>query len=148
MTASGSHHELTILVVEDEPIVRNLMVKVLGRAHYRILEADSAAEALEVSDTFGGIIDLLITDHALKAMTGRQVAEKIKQSRAGLKIIHMSGYPIETLEEQGGLTPGAEFLAKPFLPQALIEKVKCALGSPSELGLMGHKTSQPSTGGA
>ena len=98
---------------------------------YRILKADSAAEALEVSAAFDGIIDLLITDHALKAMTTAwQVAEKIKQSRAGLKIIHMSGYPIETLEEQGGLTPGAEFLAKPFLSQTLIEKVTYALSRP------------------
>ena len=54
---------LTILVVEDEPIVRNIIMKSLVHEDYRVLEADSAAEALEVSQTFPGTIDLLIADH-------------------------------------------------------------------------------------
>lgn len=113
----------TILIVEDEAVVRNLMVKILVRQEYRVLEADSAAEALEISNTFEGPIDLLIADHSLKSMTGRQVAEKIAQSRPALKILHISGYPIETLKQQGEVIAGAEFLGKPFLPAALIEKV-------------------------
>ena len=62
-------------------------MKFLVREDYRVLEADSAAEALEVSQTFSGTIDLLIADHTLKTMTGRQVAEQIRQSRPGLKVI-------------------------------------------------------------
>jgi len=97
------------------------MVSVLAREDYRVLEADSATEALEVSNTFRGIIDLLIADHALKAMKGRQVADKICESRPRLKILFISGYP---LEEAGGIIPGADFLAKPFLPTVLVQKVR------------------------
>ena len=124
-----SRGQLTILVVEDEPVVRNLMVRVLVCEDYRVLEADSAAEALEVSDTFSGTIDLLIADHTSKIMTGGQVAEQIRQSRPTLKVLHISGYPSETLEQDGGLIPGADFLRKPFLPKSLTQKVAQILGS-------------------
>ena len=75
MTEPLSRGALTILVVEDEAVVRNVIMSCLVREDYRVLEADSAAEALEVSQTFSGTIDLLIADHTLKTMTGRQVAE-------------------------------------------------------------------------
>jgi len=114
----------TILIVEDEAIVRNVMVTVLAREDYRVLEADSATEALVVSNTFRGMIDLLIADHTLKAMTGRQVADKICESRPRLKILFISGYPLEALEEAGEIIPGADFLAKPFLPTVLVQKVR------------------------
>jgi DNA-binding response OmpR family regulator len=120
----------TILIVEDEAIVRNMMVTVLVRKDYRVLEAASAGEALEVSNVFEGVIDLLIADHSLKMMTGRQVVEKICGSRADLKILHISGYPLANLEQEGGIIPGADFLAKPFLPGVLIEKVKGILDGP------------------
>jgi DNA-binding response OmpR family regulator len=101
----------------------------LVREDYRVLEADSAAEALEISQTFPGPIDLLIADHTLKTMTGRQVAEQIRQSRPGLKVLHISGFSLEKLEQDGGLMPGAEFLAKPFSPKTLVEKVDQMLGN-------------------
>ena len=123
MIQPHSRGRLTILIVEDEAIVRSVMVKVLVREDYRVLEADSADEALAVSRSFDGVINLLIADHALKTMSGRQVAEQIRQSRPALKVLHISGYPIEKLEREGGLIPGAEFLAKPFLPHQLAEKV-------------------------
>ena len=128
---------LTILVVEDEPIVRNIIMKFLVREDYRVLEADSAAEALEVSQTFSGTIDLLIADHTLKTMTGRQVAEQIRQSRPGLKVLHISGLSLEKLEQDGGLMPGAEFLAKPFSPQTLVKKVDQMLGTPRDRSASG-----------
>jgi CheY-like chemotaxis protein len=129
MTQPHSRAHLTILVVEDESVVRNLMVKVLVCEDYRVLEADSAAEALEVSDTFDGTIDLLIADHTLQNMTGRQMAEQMRQSRPTLQVLHISGYPSETLEQEGGLIPGAYFLLKPFLPKHLAQKVSQILGS-------------------
>jgi CheY-like chemotaxis protein len=128
MTEPESRGILTILVVEDEAIVRNLVMKVLVRENYRVLEADSAAEALAVSDTFEGTIDLLIADHTLKTMTGREVAERIRQSRPGLKVLQTSGQLREKLQQEGGLMPDAEFLGKPFLPKALTEKVTQLLG--------------------
>jgi len=136
MNEPRSRGRLTILIVEDAAVVRNLMVGVLAREKYRVLEADSAAEALEVSDSFDGAIHLLITDHTLKTMTGRQVAEKIRQSRPSLNVLHMSGYPIEMVVQEGGLISGAEFLAKPFLPKDLVEKVNQMLGTPG-MGMSG-----------
>jgi two-component system cell cycle sensor histidine kinase/response regulator CckA len=118
----------TILIVEDEAVVRNVMVTALVRENYRVLEADSAAEALEVSNTFEGVIDLLIADHILKTMTGPQLAEKICQARPGLRVLRISGYPQKMLE--GEASAGADFLEKPFLPKALIEKVREILNRP------------------
>jgi len=119
----------TILIVEDEAVVRNVMVTALVRENYRVLEADSAAEALEVSNTFEGVIDLLIADHTLKTMTGPQLAEKICQARPGMRVLRVSGYPQEMLEE-GEAKPSSDFLKKPFLPKALIEKVREILKRP------------------
>jgi two-component system cell cycle sensor histidine kinase/response regulator CckA len=123
----------TILIVEDEAVVRNTMVTVLVREDYRVLEADSAAEALEVSNTFEGVIDLLIADHALKTMTGPQLAEKICQARPSLRVLRISGYLLKKLEE-GEAKAGADFLEKPFSPKALIEKVRESLKRPKAQG--------------
>src|SRR5205823_6262923 len=113
----------TILITEDDPLIRNLLVTVLSRENYTVLEADSAEEAVNLSNRFEGIIDLLIADFGLKMMTGRQAAEKISQSRPGLKVLHTSGHPLEKLEELEGI-PRAEFLAKPYLPKDLIATIK------------------------
>ena len=115
---------LMVLIAEDEAIVRNVIVSVLVRNNHSVLEADSAAEALEISSTFDGTIDLLIADHALKTMTGRQVAETICHARPGLKVLHISGYPFEKIEQEGGIIPGAHFLAKPFRATDLIRKIR------------------------
>ena len=137
MTVPQSRGALTILVVEDEAVVRNVIMNCLVREDYRVLEADSAAEALEISQTFPGTIDLLIADHTLKTMTGCQVAEQIRQSRPGLKVLHISGFSLEKLEQDGGLMPGAEFLAKPFLPKALVNKLDQMLGTPHDRSASG-----------
>jgi two-component system, cell cycle sensor histidine kinase and response regulator CckA len=123
---------LTILIVEDEPIVRNVIIRVLEREDYALLEAASADEALQLSDSFDGTIDLLIADHALKTTTtGAAVAAQIRQVRPGLKILHTSGHPLNKLLQEGALIPGANFLAKPFSAKILAEKVKQVLGPKS-----------------
>ncbi len=115
---------LTILIAEDDAIVRNVIARVLARDKHIVLEASSAAEALAISNCFAGAIDLLIADHALKTMTGREVAERICHSRPQLKVLHISGYPRQKIEEEGGIIPGALFLAKPFKSTALLDKVR------------------------
>jgi len=129
---TSSKEQPTILIVEDEPLVRNMMVIVLADKGYRMLEADGAAGALTVSNTFDGVINLLITDHSLETMTGRQLAEQIRQSRPDMKVLHVSGYLREKLEQEAGLMPGASFLSKPFLPGDLTKKVKEVLVSGPE----------------
>ena len=137
MTVPQSRGALTILVVEDEAVVRNVIMNCLVREDYRVLEADSAAEALEVSQTFSGTICLLIADHTLKTMTGRQVAEQIRQDRPDLKVLQISGLSLEKLEQDGGLMPGAEFLAKPFSPKTLVKKVEQMLSKPQDRSASG-----------
>lgn len=112
----------TILVVEDEPVVRNFVVKVLATENYRVFEADNAAEALEVSERFEQI-DLIITDHALKTMTGRELAEHPCVSRPNLKVLQISGYPMEYLVREGLMTLNTPFLGKPFVRTQLLAAV-------------------------
>ena len=119
----------TILIVEDEALVRNVLVTMLTLKGYRVLEADSATEALELSEAYEGIIDLLVADHSLKTMTGREVAEKICRARPGLKVLHISGYSLEMLKRDNAIIPGAEFLAKPFTLRVFVTKVKTLLNS-------------------
>src|SRR5579862_7822520 len=105
---------LAILIADDNPMVRNVIAQMLERENYAVMEADSARAAVVISRRFPGVIDLLIADHALRAMTGRQVAEQISQARPGLKVLHISGYPLHKIKEECGIIPGADFLAKPF----------------------------------
>lgn len=117
----------TILIVEDELLALNLIAGVLTRADYRVLQAASASEALAVSADFGGAIDLIVADHTLQSMTGRQVAETILQGRPAAKVLHISGHSREMLDREGGLILGGFYLTKPFTSQTLLEKVRVVL---------------------
>jgi two-component system cell cycle sensor histidine kinase/response regulator CckA len=114
---------VTVLLVDDEPIVLGVMRMVLAREQYTVLEAKTGQEALQVSDAYGLPIHLLITDHLFQDFTGREIAERIKVSRPDMKVMHVSGYLFDTLPE-GSFTPGASFLQKPFTPRNLAEAVR------------------------
>ena len=123
----GEMTQHTILIIEDDAFVRNVLVPMLTLKGYRVLKADSAIKALEVSKTYEGIIDLLVVDHRLKAMTGREVAEKICGTRPGLKVLQISGYSLEILKRDNAVIPGAEFLAKPFTANVFMRKITILL---------------------
>ena len=110
----------TILVVEDEAGIRELIRKILLRERYRVLEAGSAEEALAVAQ--GQSIDLLITDVMLPGIHGPELARRMQQAAPKLKTLFISGY---TGEEK--VPSGARFLAKPFTLGALLERVREAL---------------------
>jgi len=111
----------TILVVEDESGIRELIRKILVREHYRVLEAASAEAALTLAG--GQPIDLLITDVMLPGIHGPELARRLQQALPKLKTLFISGF---TGEEK--VPAGARFLAKPFTLGALLEKVRAALG--------------------
>ncbi|HET6344967.1 MAG TPA: ATP-binding protein, partial [Myxococcota bacterium] len=92
--ASGaSDRQRVILVVEDEPMVRELVIRVLAEADYQVLEAPGSEEAVAVAEAFGARpIDLLLTDVMMPRVTGPQLAERLTASRPGLKVMYMSGY--------------------------------------------------------
>jgi PAS domain S-box-containing protein len=117
----------TILVVEDDPLVRNFVVFQLRDLGYEVVEAaDGPAAEKLLRD--GASIDLLFTDVVMPGgMTGRQLAEKARQRRPGLKTLYTSGYTEESIVHHGKLDPGVHFLSKPFRRQDLAVKVREAL---------------------
>ena len=115
----------TILLVEDESGLRRLMSKVLEKQGYRVLEAKDAEEALSICQENLGHIDLVVTDYAMPRMTGVQLKEKVMALRPNLKVLLISGYAEEVVDNnpQESLNAG-DFLEKPFLPEELARKVR------------------------
>jgi CheY-like chemotaxis protein len=114
----------TILVVEDEQAVRDLTVRILQQLGYTILTAASGAEALEVSQAHAGSIDLLLTDVVMPHMSGRQLADHLRQSRPTTKVLFLSGYTENTVVHHGVLDAGVDFLPKPFSRENLSKKLR------------------------
>jgi DNA-binding response OmpR family regulator len=114
----------TILVVEDEPIVRNFIVNVLTRQGALVFEADSAVEAEIVCGSLRGeSIDLLIVAHELPTGSGRDVAARLMERCPNIKVLQLSTDGYGTKEPGGRLLQGSEFLQKPFTAGQLSEAV-------------------------
>lgn len=109
----------TILLVEDEPAVRQLFAQALTRAGYRVYEARNGQEALKVFDQHGDSIDLLLTDIRMPFMGGTELAQQLRARRRTLKLLCVSGYSGGANSE---LT--SDFLAKPFSRDDLLAKVR------------------------
>jgi PAS domain S-box-containing protein len=118
----------TVLLVEDEPSVRDLANRLLKQQGYRVLEAANGEEALRLAqDTDGERIHLLLTDVVLPQMSGKELADQFKSSRPDLKVLYMSGYTDFAVVHQGVLNPGTHFLQKPFSLETLSQKIREAL---------------------
>ena len=115
----------TILLVEDEPALRTLGRAVLQRHGYRVLEASSGVEALEVWERNHGRVDLLLTDMVMpEGMTGRELAKQLKERKPELKVIYTSGYSLDSTATSFRLREVKSFLQKPYHPQKLIKLVR------------------------
>jgi len=114
----------TVLVVEDEPAVRSVAVRVLSGLGYRVLEATNGLEALRVAETHGQAIHLLLTDVIMPEMNGKVLSEQLTASYPGLKVLFVSGYTDETIAQRGVLGADVPFLQKPFTPIRLAHKVR------------------------
>jgi two-component system cell cycle sensor histidine kinase/response regulator CckA len=122
--AAGSE---TVLVVEDEDVVRIIVERILRNAGYRVLAAGNGDEALMLAEQHGGRIDLLLTDVMMPRMSGPQLAERIAARWTGLETLYMSGYADNAILQSGMLNPGMRFLDKPFSAAELTRKVREAL---------------------
>ena len=120
----------TLLLVEDEDAVRALVRDVLREKGYTVLEASRGEEALELSEQYGGQIDLLVTDVVMPQMSGRELARRLANSRPQMKVLYISGYADVAVWYQGELDSGGAFLQKPFTPEGLARKVREVLGGP------------------
>jgi CheY-like chemotaxis protein len=113
-----------VLLAEDEDAVRNLAMYLLRHCGYQVLVASSGTEALEVAARHAGPIHLLVTDVVMPKMGGRQLAEALRPTHPGLRVLYLSGYTDDAMLRRGVLEPGAAFLEKPFSIAALGLKVR------------------------
>jgi two-component system cell cycle sensor histidine kinase/response regulator CckA len=119
--AGGSE---TVLLVEDEESVRQLVRETLEGKGYKVLEAEHGEAALRTASDYHGPIDMLITDVVMPGMSGRELAKQLSASDPGIKVLFLSGYTEDAVVHQGVLEAGTAFLQKPFTLQMLSRKVR------------------------
>jgi PAS domain S-box-containing protein len=119
----------TILLVEDDPSVRDLVAQVLRTLGYSLLLAGDGREALTIVNSHPGRIDMLLSDVAIPHLSGRRLAEQVQRMRPGIRVLFMSGYTNDEVLRRGVLTAHMAFLQKPFTPQALAARVRSELDS-------------------
>jgi len=124
----------TILLVEDETHVRDLVAQMLQVSGYTVLTAGNAATALEIGDRHPGPIHLLLTDVVMPEMSGRELGERMRGRRPRTRVLYMSGYTDEALGRHGVLEPGTFLLQKPFRIRALAQKVREVLDGHDDHG--------------
>jgi CheY-like chemotaxis protein len=114
----------TVLVVEDEPAVLNVVRRALEGCGYRVLTASTPGEALVVLHAEGAAIDLLVTDLAMPELSGRELAARAQAERPGLRALYLSGHPVDARSGVDVLEEGLDFLSKPFTPFVLATRVR------------------------
>jgi two-component system, cell cycle sensor histidine kinase and response regulator CckA len=117
----------TILLVEDEEVVRQPAGRFLGNAGYRMLVAENAETALSLATNQAEKIDLLLTDVVMPGMTGKELAAKLLIDRPELKVIYISGYSEDVIVHQGAVERGVILVQKPFTAEGLLSKVRDVL---------------------
>jgi len=117
----------TLLVVEDDRTVRELIFTVLTPLGYRVLSTGSGDEAIRTSDSFDGPVDLLLTDVVMPGMSGKHLAEVMRIRRPGIKVLFMSGYTQDALSTQGMLEPGVALIHKPLRPGVMARYLRQVL---------------------
>jgi two-component system cell cycle sensor histidine kinase/response regulator CckA len=117
----------TILLVEDEALVREVMFETLVWAGYRVLKAGDAAEARALFHGCRKIVALLLTDVVLPDQNGKDLAQELRIISPALKAILVSGYPENATTRQASVAEGMLYLPKPFTADSLVQKVRVAL---------------------
>ena len=118
----------TVLIVEDEPVVRAVIVEMLGEQGYQTLEAVDGPSGLRILRT-NARIDLLVTDVGLPGINGRQLADQARETRPGLKILFITGYAESVAMSDGFLEEGMEMITKPFDLDNLSQRIRAMVSS-------------------
>jgi PAS domain S-box-containing protein len=117
----------TILLVEDEDVVRGLARKILEQSGYSVLDARNGADAIRISGEHSDPIHLLLTDVVMPELSGKEIAERLTLQRPGTRVLFMSGYTDQAIVHHGVVDADVEFIQKPFTPGALARKVRAVL---------------------
>ena len=131
--SGGARGNETILLVEDEENVREVANRILQQAGFHVLQASSPAEAILLCEQNPERIDLVLTDVIMPRMNGRQLAERLRTLRPGIRVLFMSGYTDDVILQNGVLELGTHFIQKPITPDSLTRKVRDVLDMESEL---------------
>jgi PAS domain S-box-containing protein len=121
----------TVLLVEDDPQVREITLRALRAAGYRVIVACDAAEALEAAAKEAGALDLLLSDVIMPGPNGHELGQELCRSHPDLRVLYMSGYTQDIISKAGVLDSGIEFLPKPFTAALLQERVRKVLDAGS-----------------
>ena len=124
----------TILVVEDDGMVRRLAVDILRRQGYRVLEAEAGGEGLLISEQYKEPIDLILTDVVMPHMGGPELIERLRQVRKDFKMLYMTGYTDEAIVQHGILEEGVNLINKPFTVEKLARKIREVLDGKKTTG--------------
>jgi len=119
----------TVLLVEDDAMLRSLTRRVLEESGYTVLEASSGKEALAVGERHTGPIHAMLTDVVMPRMSGAALSKRLVKLHPETKVIYMSGYTDEAIVRQGVLDPSVVFVQKPYSPAGLLRKLRGALDS-------------------
>jgi two-component system cell cycle sensor histidine kinase/response regulator CckA len=120
----------TVLVVDDEEMVRRLAARILLGQGYRVLEAKSGDEAVRMLQRAASRIDGVLTDLAMPGLGGRQLGETISSCWPRVRVVYMSGFPARRMVDEGALGPNDPFVQKPFTAEQLTRKVREVLAGP------------------
>ena len=126
-TATVPRGDETVLLVEDEPEVRDLAREILEASGYTVLQACDAQDAVFMAERHAGPIDLLLTDVIMPRQSGRALVEQLRPLRPEMQVLYMSGYTNEAIVRHGVLDPDTLFIQKPFSPAGLGHKVRAAI---------------------
>ncbi len=118
---SGSE---TVLLVEDEDVVRNLVNEILSSSGYKVLPASTGEAAIELAQMYTESIDLLLTDVIMPKISGTELQKTISEIKPDIKVLFMSGYTDDAISQGGLLNAGAAFIEKPFTPEKLTRKIR------------------------
>ncbi len=117
----------TILLVEDDPSVRVVAIRLLQRFGYNVIHACDGREALKLAENRMQDIDLLLSDVVMPSMTGAELARRLREIKPNLKVLFTSGYTDDVIVDHGVVLDGVQFIGKPFTPQSLATKLRQTL---------------------
>ncbi|MFD1364471.1 response regulator [Actinoplanes sichuanensis] len=126
-TRAGVARRPVILVVEDDPDIREMIAQMLQMRDFDVFTAGTAVDALMVFRSRPGAIDVLLTDVQLPGVSGRELARAVESSRSRIPVVYISGVPQSSLISRGLLRPADLFLAKPYNSDTLISVLQSAL---------------------